>query len=62
MLPGRAATRIQCWFRGHLVRRELVENVRADFAEVMRRVEGTLRDGGGLGHVHQVLLIQNTSC
>jgi hypothetical protein len=34
--PGRAATRIQAAFRGHLVRCELVDNVRADFEEVKR--------------------------
>lgn len=44
MLPGKAATRIQASFRGHLVRRELVENVRSDFEEVMRRLEAPLRD------------------
>ena len=44
MLPGSAATRIQASFRGHVVRRELVENVRLDFEEVMRRIEAPLRD------------------
>ena len=40
----RAATRIQSAYRGHLTRRELVENVRKDFEEVMRRVEGPLAE------------------
>ena len=34
-----AATKIQASFRGHQTRRELVENVRRDFEEVMRRLE-----------------------
>ena len=38
-----AATRIQAAFRGRLVRRELIDAVRVDFEEVMRRVEGPLR-------------------
>ena len=42
-VPGNAAKRIQAAFRGHLVRRELVTNVRLDFEEVMRRVEAPLR-------------------
>ena len=37
-----AATRIQAAFRGRLVRRELIDAVRVDFEEVMRRVEGPL--------------------
>ena len=34
-----AATRIQASFRGHLVRRDLVDAVQRDFEEVARRVE-----------------------
>ena len=51
MLPtNRAATRIQASFRGHLVRRELVDNVRMDFEEVMRRVEAPLRDANNANY------------
>lgn len=37
-----AATRIQAALRGRAVRRELIDAVRCDFEEVMRRVEGPL--------------------
>jgi hypothetical protein len=44
--PSRAATRIQASFRGHLVRRDVVDAARRDFEEIARRVERA-----ALGHL-----------